>query len=331
MQEPLAIVAAYGRVPFSGEYLGSVESELQGVLARWLSDGVASAMDRGGMDWREAFQRSRPQAFTFRMPAGAKSSSLLLGVIAASEDKFGRPFPLCVFTEMRESAHVAAAAALPVAAERFLAEGVEVCSFARATSTVSGILAEAEARRPPRFGECAQAAPDRGDWSFRKGTMEKLWASLFPAERALGATRALRALVETIVPMKTRGEIRTSRSVRLPLGQGGGAATAFWVEAIRALAGWTRTFPSTFWPADQAGGDAIVCLDEAPPSLFGQLWELRLPDPLVVDARGGPVGEIDDYRKILSEIDQIAASTTASVGDLFDALSRAGSGGISKG
>ena len=323
MRKPsVGTVTAYGRVRFSANYVGSISTDLQRAFARWLEEGVALAMDRGGMPWREAFQRSGPLAFTYRAPAKAKTTSLLLGVLAPSEDQYGRPFPFCVVTEMRESAYVAGAGALPVAAERFIAEASEVCSLAR-TASFPAVLAEAERRAAPSFGECAQAAQDLQDWALQHDVLEKLWASLFPGEGVEGAFRAFRVLVETVVPMKTHGAIGTCRSLRLPLGRGGAAATAFWVEVVRALAGWTRTFPAAFWPADRADGEALVCLEELAPTTFTQLWAMRLPDPLVIDVTSEPASGVEEHGKALSEIGRLLKSPRTRLYDLLDALARA--------
>ncbi len=323
MRKPsVGAVTAYGRLPFASGYVGNVSTDLQTAFARWLDEGIAIAMDKGGMPWREAFQRSEVQAFTFSAPARAKTNAILLGVLAPSEDVYGRPFPFCVVTEIRESAYTTTAGALPVAAERFIAEASEVCAVARTARSFPVVLAEAERRQAPSFREYAQAAQDLAEWSNQSGVLEKLWASLFPSEGSAGAARTLGALVETVVPMKSRAGVGTSRSVRLPLGRGGAAAAAFWIEVIRALAGWTRTVPSTFWPANIADGEVLICLDEVPSTAFAQLWTLRTADPLVVDARHGSVGDIEEHRTTFAEIRKLVATPEARVSDLFALLGR---------
>ena len=92
---------------------------------------------------------------------------------------------------------------------------------------------------------------------------------------------------------------------------------------IRALAGWTRTIPSAFWPADLADGEVLIYLEEVAPAAFAQLWTLRLPDPLVVDARMGSVGDIEEHRVAFAEIRKLLATPEARVADLFALLGRA--------
>jgi hypothetical protein len=120
--------------------------------------------------------------------------------------------------------------------------------------------------------------------------------------------------------MRSRGAIATARSVRLPLGPGGAVAAAFWVEIIRVLAGWTRTFPAAFWPADRPDGEVLICLGDVTPPLFGQLWTLRLTDPLVLDATSP--ADVDRPRSTMEELERLVNDPSRRVSELLELLAR---------
>jgi type VI secretion system ImpM family protein len=320
----IASVTAFGKVRFTTEFIGPIIGEQQISFAEWLDDGIELATERGGTAWREGFRRSGPLAFAFHAPARVAarekdaSPSALLGVIDPSEDGLDRPFPFCVITELRDATFAAGTTALPVAAERFIADASRVCALARTVTSPSVLLEEAERQTPPHLGECVQAAEDLQHWVRQEGVLGKIWPRLFPRDGASGASRALRLLVDSVLPMRVRGALATGRSVRLPLGEGGVAAATFWVDVVRVLAGEPESFPIAFWPADRADGELVVCLGDASPSLFAQLWAFRLKDPRVVDASSEV--RLDPRQRVLDELDRIIVEPSGSVGELFSIL-----------
>ncbi len=289
-----------------------IVGEQQISFAEWLDGGIEHAEEARGTSWRDGFAQSGPLAFLFHPPAKvlartrAPSSSVLLGVVSPSADSLGRPFPFSVLTEVRDAAYGAGGVALPVAAERFIADAADVCALATTVSSPSVLLEEAERQIPPQLEECAQAAEDLRAWTREEGSLAKLWPLLFPRDGVAGASRALRAVVDSVLPMRAHGRIATGRSIRLPLGYGGAAAATFWIDIVRVLAGWSDSFPAAFWPADRAAGELVVCLGDASAPLFAQLWAGHSADSRVVDvgaaleagrARGlAPRGKARDER-----------------------------------
>jgi hypothetical protein len=64
----------------------------------------------------------------------------------------------------------------------------------------------------------------------------------------------------------------TALSLRLPLGESGGAAVCFWLDLLRRLTRWRRTVPSFFWSHDGSSGVLMLHLGRAPESVLPELW-----------------------------------------------------------
>jgi type VI secretion system ImpM family protein len=324
MNRHVSGVTAFGKVQFTTEFVGPIVGEQQISYADWLDDGIELATERGGAAWREGFRRSGPLAFIFRPPArviaraGESSPSVLLGVIDPSGDSLDRPFPFSVITELGDRAYSTGVAVLPVAAERFMADAARVCALARTTGSLATLLEEAERQAPPRLEECLEAADDFRHWVRQEGVLGKIWPRLFPRDGAEGAWCALRVLIDSVLPMRVPGAIATGRSVRLPLGEGGVVAATFWIDVVRVLSGSGPAFPICFWPADRADGELLVCLGDAAPSLFAQLWAFRLPDPRVVDAASD--ARVEGPEGLLDELERLVAEPKGRVGDLLALL-----------
>jgi hypothetical protein len=221
-------------------------------------------------------------------------------------------------TELRESAYAGRASSLPVAAERFVAEAVDVCRAAPSTKRASDILARVQELQPPDREECAAAAQDFLDWQAQEGIVATLWPRLF-SSGAPGAERCLRHLIDTVVPMRTHGAIGTCRAVRLPLGGGGAAAASFWLDVVRALAQWSRTIPAVFWPAERSTGAVLIQLGEVPASSFAELWPGGTREPLVVDLTTDLL-TAPEVPPLSAEVARILVEPRARVRSFLDAL-----------
>ncbi len=313
-------VTALGKIRVEAEFVGHAHDEPQTSFAQWLDEGIGHAVERGGASWRDRFQDAEPQAFIYRAPAKTRAKSVLLGVLGPSEDRFSRPFPFAVMTDLRESSYVGSASSLPIAAERFVAEAADVCRAAPSSKRATDIRARAEGIEPPDQDECSAAAQDFMDWQSQDGIIGKLWPLLF-ASGASGAERCFRQLVDTVVPMRTHGAIGTCRAVRLPLGGGGASAASFWLETVRALAQWSRTIPAIFWPAERSTGSVLIQLGEVPATAFVELWS-GAGDPLVLDLTGTDRGDPIDVPPLNPEVGRLLGEPRARVRAFLDALGR---------
>lgn len=315
------VVTAFGKVRIEAEFVGVTESALQQNFATWLDEGIGYAVDKGGVTWRDLFHDCGPQAFIYRAPSKASGGSVLLGVLGPSEDRFGRPFPFAVMTELRESSYASRAPILPVAAERFVAQAAELCRGAPSTRRASDPIGRAGDIQPPEMEECGLADQDFADWKARDGVLGQVWSQLFP-EAPGRAEICLRTLIDAVVPVRSRAGLGTCRAVRLPLGRGGAPATCFWIDVVRALAQWNRTIPAVFWPADRASGSALIQLGDVPASSFVQLWS-PLAEPTVVDlTQGGDLQSGPDVPALSAGVASALADPRGRVRGLFEALEK---------
>ncbi len=84
-------------------------------------------------------------------------------------------------------------------------------------------------------------------------------------------------------------------------------------------------FPAAFWPADRAEGDVVVCLSEASPSIFAQLWGAPPSDALVCDVKAADPASLDDLpkgvvKKAVLELDRLVADPSARISELLAVL-----------
>jgi type VI secretion system protein ImpM len=314
------VVTAFGKIRGDAEFVGIAESSLQAHFAMWLDEGISHAVDKGGVAWRDLFQDCGPQAFVYRAPPKASAGSVLLGVLGPSEDRFGRPFPFAVVTELRESSYASLASSLPVGAERFIGEAAELCRSAPSARRASALLARAQEIRPPQMEECAVADHDFANWKVREGALAQACSLLFPGTPERAET-CLRMLVDAVVPVRSRAGLGTCRAIRVPLGRGGAAAACFWLDAVRALAQWNWTIPAVFWPADRATGAALIQLGDVAASSFVQLW-WPMPEPTVVDLTAGNLQTSPDVPVLSADVTIALADPRCHVRRLFEALVR---------
>ena len=86
------------------------------------------------------------------------------------------------------------------------------------------------------------------------------------------SSRAIRWLRETVRPYQRTERPRTPLTLRLPLGQAGGAAVCFWLDLVQRLTGWLATIPSFFWSHDGTSGTMLLHLGEPPRVTLAELW-----------------------------------------------------------
>jgi hypothetical protein len=86
---------------------------------------------------------------------------------------------------------------------------------------------------------------------------------------------AVRFIIDLVKPHRGVDFPKTPLSLRLPLGQAGGAAVCFWIDMVRRAAGWKATLPSFFWSHDGGTGALVLHLGEPPKSTLAELWMPR--------------------------------------------------------
>jgi type VI secretion system ImpM family protein len=311
-----AVTAFGGKVRVEPEFLSLAYGEPCLGFARWFDAGTAYALEHEGPTWRERFLRSNAQAFVYRAaPRADEVPSVLLGVLGPGEDRFARPYPFAVMTEIREP-QGADVASLAVAGERFLASASAVCEEGRSARRASDIVARAQELVPPTREEHERAERDFADWQKQEGICASLWARLFTSGAA-GAEICLRELVAARDARRSNGR---PRAVRLPLGGGGAAATAFWIHVVRAVGRSLDGGFGAFWAVDEAAGTVLIELGALAPQSFAEIWSRDERDAQVLDLGIPDHHAVEALPAMDAAIADIVADPRSRVVTLLEAL-----------
>lgn len=260
-----AAIGLVGKLPATADFVRrGAGSKAFAALYGWLIDGVQSAAGARG-DWLAQVPPGAVQAMCFRVPG---AGSMLAGALAPSADGAGRRFPL------------AAAAELTLDAE--LAEHGEVLPLVLEPSwavTSQLVLELQEVDRPTLDGTDLMLDVEvdlAGSLSTYQRWTEELelgeLVALVFGEDGARAAAALALVEEAVLPYRGIENPDTPLSLRLPLGQAGGAAVCFWLDLIERLTGWRRTVPSFFWSHDGDSGALMLHLGRVVPVALAELW-----------------------------------------------------------
>lgn len=268
-------VAAFGKTPRMGDFLrtGSAGPATDS-FDDWIQQGMAYAEAKRGAGWPAAYASGAPWAYTFRPPRSASVRQGLVGVLKPSVDSVGRRFPLVIAAPLGECVapwpHL-----LPMAFGDFLDAAA---TLLLASEPVTGV-AEMQAalhRLPPAAPRDAEAAARDYDAWAASTPLSQAWGVIYGGGYALSAPRAIHTLLEALAPFRGEEAPNTKLSLRLPLGSGGVAAAAFWIDAVRHMARSLAEVRTCFWSAGGDAGSILVQLGNTPSSSLGELWS---PDP----------------------------------------------------
>jgi hypothetical protein len=205
------------------------------------------------------------QAMCFR---SRRAATALVGALVPSVDRAGRRFPIVAASELALDAELAEhPEALPLLLETVWAvtaqlvvelPGVERAALEQALTDADVDLTVGDALKAYRA------------WT-EELEIEQLVALVFGADASYAAG-ALALVEEAVSPYRGVESPDTPLSLRLPLGQAGGAALCFWLDLIVRLCGWRRTVPSFFWSHDGEGGSLMLHLGRVPPAVLRELW-----------------------------------------------------------
>jgi type VI secretion system ImpM family protein len=260
--------AILGKVPHAPEFVRAHggDERLAGFDA-WVTESFEWALAHAGRAFPDAFAAGGVHAFGLR--AIENAHELVAGVIGPSADAAGRRFPLSIAGSLRLAEPlVASPEVAPLVLESLWAEAGALWSPVR-EGAVPNLQAAAAAFRPgPDLG-VEEARELYGAWA-RELTLQKLWELVGLAPEAAGA--CLRLLVAAAEPFRGIEHPDTRLSLRLPLGQVGGVALCFWLDALRRLLRWQRTVPSFFWWHAGERGAALVHLGAPPRATLAELF-----------------------------------------------------------
>ena len=238
-----AAIGLVGKLPASADFVRrAADSAGFASLYAWLLDGVQSGAAARG-DWLRQVPSGSVQAMCFRAPG---DGTALAGAMAPSADAAGRRFPIVAAAELALDAElIEHGEVLPLVLEPLWAVTsqlvAELQEVDRATLDAAELAADTDVDLPTAIG------------AYRRWTEELELAELIALVFADDGGRAAAALAlveEAVMTYRGVENPDTPLSLRLPLGQAGGAAVCFWLDLIERLAGWKRTVPSFFWSHD---------------------------------------------------------------------------------
>lgn len=314
------IVGYFGKLPSAGDFLrGGVAGEPASGFERWIEQGMQYGGSRRS-NWAQAFDAGAIYGFIYRAPPSVAAVSVIAGVVRPSRDTVGRRFPLVIFSQVPEPVLAGAPHLAPLLLGDFFELASELLQSAHQMTpeafrgAVGGIPA-------PRIDQLATYASEYSDWVAATPLATPLSVT-FGDPHGAGPAHAIDTIIQCIAPFVGHEPMSTPLSTRLPLGAGGVASAAFWIDVARRIAGWRRTVPTAFWTAGSEHGQLLLQLGATPHASLAELWA---PDPdsdHVCDLTLQPRANRDTIlARLPIQVSQQLVSQESPVGYFLNALS----------
>lgn len=266
-------VGLFGKIPAQGDfYRANVAAPAAQALIAWLQDAIEPVYAH-----RLALP-AEPVRFLFRAAAGG---SVLVGVLAASEDRVGRPFPLCAFAAMPSGAVQGRFPAVPAAHRPFL-EGAEALLLEAGRLDGAALAARARALPLPDPAALSAAGAELAADATRDlaADLELRLFSDLPRGGLAYALTTFRAGVAASL-----GRRGPPQPVALECPADWDHERWAWLElARRAEPGAT---PTACWWTPGVPGRLLLAMGGVPTGLLARLCDPRRSDPRVWPVHGG--------------------------------------------
>jgi type VI secretion system ImpM family protein len=265
-------VSAFGKIPRMGDFVrvgsrgGAGES-----LEQWVEQGLSLAESKRNPAWPVNFASGAPHAFIFRPPRASNVKDAIVGVIKPSKDAVGRRFPLVVWAPAIPRSSVPWPHILPMALGDFFDAAATLLFDADAMANASEMQTALAKIPPPHMADADRNAEEYEAWATTT-PLEQAWNVVFGGGQTMSQVRAVHTISETVAPFRGAEGASTKVGLRLPLGPGGIAAAAFWLDTVRRLARSPSEVRTCFWSFDGATGTAIVQLGDTPGTTLAELW-----------------------------------------------------------
>jgi type VI secretion system ImpM family protein len=240
-------------------------------LEQWVEQGLALGEAKRGREWPSIYAAGATYAFIFRPPRATNLREALVGVIKPSVDAVGRRFPLVVYSQALQRAALPWPHVLPMALGDFLDAAATLLLEADAVTGIADMQAALKRVPMPQVADAERNAHEYEAWAAST-PLGSAWSVIYGGESALSAPRAVHTITEAVAPFRGQEGAATKLGLRLPLGPGGVAAAAFWLDTVRRIARTPQEVRSCFWSFDGESGCAIVQLGDTPASTLIELW-----------------------------------------------------------
>ena len=307
-------VAAFGKLPWAGDFLQAGRQPVGQVLREWVEQGVAAAADRGER-WRTAFDAGAQKAFL--LPSG---DTVLAGVIAPSRDEVGRRFPFVVTTAIEASQLRGVPQVAPLLLGGFL-EGAGVAIEQLSASSAGQFASIVERIAAPDLREIGMHIDGYNGWA-QSASLRTAGQAIFGGAWREGLGHALFVCIESIRPFFGREAPPTPLSVRLPVGTGFAGAVAFWIHLVRACSGWSTTIPACFWSFEPNGAAVTIYFGTVSASGFADLWESTPTTETLSNLAAGNYPQVGYLAAARSDVAALLDNEEASVMDLLTLLAK---------
>lgn len=267
-----AFVGAFGKIPHMGDFVRvRVHSEPTTSFHSWIEQGMAYGDAKRGQAWAQVYQAGQIHAFMYRVPSNVQSSAVLTGIVKPSNDAVGRKFPLVVFSPVLERLVAGGPHLMPLALGDFLERATDVVLEAERMTSQQQLEARVAQLPPPQFDQAAMTTREYENWT-RMTYVANAWLAIYGEPNSARPIHAIHTIIEALGPFRGQENPSTPLSVRLPLGVGGGAAAAFWIDIVRRVGRWRTTVPTCFWSFDGQSGSILIQLGDTPASSLAELW-----------------------------------------------------------
>jgi type VI secretion system protein ImpM len=251
-------VGVFGKIPKMGDFVRvRANAEPMASFQSFIEQGMAYGEGKRGVGWASSYARGDIHAFVFRVPRAAKSAAVLVGIVKPSNDSVGRKFPLVVFAPIVEKLVAAAPHLMPLALGEFLERATDVVLEAEHVGSAAELEARLGRVPPPQLESAAGTTREYENWT-RMTYVHSAWSAIYGEPASARPLHAIHTIIEALGPFRGQEPPTTPLSVRLPLGVGGGAAAAFWLDIVRRVGLWRATVP--------------IQLGDTPASSLAELW-----------------------------------------------------------
>lgn len=317
-----AVVSGFGKVPRMGDFVRArAHTEPTASFEAWIQEGMAYGEAKRA-DWTNVYAGGAIHAFVFRPPKKAKATDVYAGVFRPSNDAVGRRFPLVIGASLDDKTAAHGPHILPLLLGDFFEQTTSTLMMRESVSTLADFERQVDNLTPPRLDEAASRIWEYDQWA-QQTPIWSAWAVVYGDGASLAPIHAVHTIRECLGNMRGQETPSTPLSIRVPLGQGGVAAAAFWIDVVRRIGRWGATVPTFFFHFDGTSGTMLLQLGDTPPSSLAELWS---PDPssdYVCDLMGNARVDPDKiFAKLPPALTAALQQTTQPVTTLLAALTQ---------